>query len=105
MITDPNLIPASLSYLAERNLPVGRLDSRETAKVIGYELHDIPILIAAGLLKPLGNPAPNAHKWFSAIEMVQIGLNPTFLDKANKKISAHWIAKKNSMKSERATKN
>jgi hypothetical protein len=34
--------------------------------VLNRQPHDIPALIAARLLKPLGNPTQNSTKWFCA---------------------------------------
>jgi hypothetical protein len=43
-----------------------------TARLLGLAEHDIPILMAGGKLTPLGDPAPNAPKWFAAVEMVSL---------------------------------
>ena len=42
-----------------RRLP-GRLNTTETAVLLGVQDHDVPILTAAKLLVPLGKPAANA---------------------------------------------
>jgi hypothetical protein len=34
---------------------------------MGFTPHDIPTLVRAGLLKPLGRPTPNAVKYFAAL--------------------------------------
>jgi hypothetical protein len=34
--------------------------------VLNCQPHDVPILVAARLLKPLGNPPPNSVKLFAA---------------------------------------
>ena len=36
-----------------------RLTAEEAAWMLGFSAHEIPILIAQGLLKPLGHPAHN----------------------------------------------
>jgi hypothetical protein len=36
-----------------------------------YEPADVPILVAARLLKPLGNPPPNSVKYFAASELFE----------------------------------
>ncbi|MGO9203867.1 MAG: hypothetical protein ACLQM8_25385 [Limisphaerales bacterium] len=42
-----------------------RLTASKTAKLLGFAGHDVPVLVASGLLKPLGNPSPNSPKfWF-----------------------------------------
>src|SRR5438132_9584899 len=52
-----------------RRLP-GRLNTLEAAVTLGFHEHDIAPLIAAKLLAPLGKPAPNAPKYFAAVEIV-----------------------------------
>jgi hypothetical protein len=61
--------------------PPGRLTATEAAWKLGFEPDHIPILIQAGLLKPLGNPPPGAMKFFLTAEIEQ------------KKIDAKWMAK------------
>ena len=55
---------------AESRLVPGRLDALQAAWFLGFEPHEIPILIAAGLLKPLGHPARNATKFASSDKFV-----------------------------------
>ena len=59
---------------AAKDLPA-RLDVAETAKLLGFAEHDIQILMAVGKLTPLGDPTPNAPKWFAAVEMIQLAVN------------------------------
>ena len=42
-----------------------RLNAMQAAWFLGFELHEIPILIAANLLRPLGHPARNGMKFFA----------------------------------------
>src|ERR1022692_535252 len=37
---------------------------------LNCQTHDVPILVAARLLKPLGNPAPNCTKCFATAELL-----------------------------------
>jgi len=39
-----------------------RLNTQEAAWFLGFASHDMPIMIRAGLLKPLGNPPSNGVK-------------------------------------------
>jgi hypothetical protein len=41
-----------------------RLTAEQAAWVLNGQSHDVPILVAARLLKLLGNPAQNAIKFF-----------------------------------------
>src|ERR1043165_5163632 len=53
-----------------RRLP-GRLNTSEAALLLGFQEHDIALLMAAKLLVPLGKPAPNAPKYFAAVEIAE----------------------------------
>jgi hypothetical protein len=55
-----------LQFLSLQNLPA-RLTAEEASWLLGFNSHDIPVLVAAGFLKPLGQPAQNAVKYFAAV--------------------------------------
>jgi hypothetical protein len=80
--------------------PPARLDAREAAWALKFAPHDIPILVAAKLLKPLGNPPPNAVKTFSADEIRALAKDRVWLSKATNAIHQHW-QRKNRNKSAR----
>jgi len=42
------------------------------------------------LLKPLGKPAANGHKFFSAVEISSLTTNREWLDKATRAVAKHW---------------
>lgn len=84
---------AVLHCWAGLKLPA-RIDAIGVAKFLGFAEHDIPILTAEGMLKPLGNPAQNAPKYFSSVEIVLLVTNRSWLDKATKKIATHWSNKR-----------
>jgi len=89
-----NLEPKDLlATWAAKNLPA-RLDVVATARVLGFAEHDIPILMSSGKLTPLGDPAPNAPKWFSAVEIIQLVADKDWLHKATKEISKYWRHKR-----------
>jgi hypothetical protein len=50
--------------------------------------------MAVGKLTPLGDPAPNAPKWFAAVEMIRLGADQDWLNKATKEISKYWRNKR-----------
>jgi hypothetical protein len=56
-----------------------------TAKPLGFTEHDIPILMAAGKLTPLGDPAPNAPKWFAAVVLIRLATDQTGCTRPQKK--------------------
>ncbi len=48
-----------------------RLTAEQAAWVLNCQPHDVPILVAARLLKPLGNPQPHSVKFFAASELLE----------------------------------
>lgn len=78
---------------AARGLPA-RLDVAETSRLLGFAEHDIQILMAMGKLTPLGDPAPNAPKWFAAVEMIRLACDQDWLHKATKEIAKYWRHKR-----------
>jgi hypothetical protein len=72
-----------------------RLDVQQTAQLLGFMEHDIPVLIRARLLRPLGNPEPNAHKYFSGAEIEALVRDRNWLDRATKAVSQNWKEKNN----------
>lgn len=48
-----------------------RLTSEQAAWGLNCQPHDVPILVAVRLLKPLGNPAQNGIKFFAASELLE----------------------------------
>lgn len=75
-----------------RRLPA-RLNTTETALLLGFKEHDIPALVMARLLAPLGKPAANAPKYFAAVEIVARMENPSWLSEATRVITRKWAAK------------
>src|ERR1022692_446308 len=88
-----DVMQAALTTCAAKNLPA-RLDVAATAKLLGFAEHDIQILMAAGKLTPLGDPAQNAPKWFAGVEMIRLATNLDWLHKATKKIAKYWRSKR-----------
>lgn len=84
---------------------LGRLPARLTAEQVAWALncqtHDVPMLVAARLLKPLGNPPPNSVKFFCALEVLEQSKDRTWLAKMTNALNQHWqkknAAKKNSL--------
>ena len=75
-----------------RRLP-GRLNTSEAALLLGVQEHDIAVLIGAKLLLPLGKPAPNAPKYFAAVEVAERASNPEWLGQATKVLAKYWQRK------------
>jgi hypothetical protein len=81
-----------LALLNCRRLPA-RLNTSETALLLGLQEHDIAPLIAAKLLSPLGKPAQNAPKYFAAVEILGRAEDREWLSNATKAIAKHWLRK------------
>ena len=77
------------------NLPLlpARLNALETAWYLGFQPHEISILIGAGLLSPLGHPAANTPKFFATEALVALRDDQKWLAKATDAISAYWRRK------------
>ena len=76
-----------------------RLTAEQTAWVLNCQPHDVPILMAARLLKPLGNPLPSSVKFFAASEVLGHVKDRAWLTKVTNALNQHWqknnAAKKN----------
>ena len=71
----------------------GRLNTTEAAVLLGFQEHDIPVLIAAKLLTPLGKPAPNAPKYFAAVDILNAAQEREWLSRATRLLSRYWSEK------------
>jgi hypothetical protein len=68
-----------------------RVDAARAAKLLGFSEHDIPTLVRARLLKPLGGPlANNAPRYFATCELARLANDVTFLNQATKVITQYW---------------
>jgi hypothetical protein len=61
--------------------------------LLGFQEHDIAPLVAAKLLKPLGKPAPNAPKYFAAVEIAERAGDWEWLTEATKALGKYWLRK------------
>ena len=87
-------------------LLLGQLPARLTAEQVAWVLncqpHDVPVLVAARLLKPLGNPLPNTVKYFATTELLEQMKERNWLARVTTTISQHW-QKKNDRRRNRLT--
>ena len=88
-----------VDILNARRLPA-RLTSTQAAVLTGFGEHDLTILVGAGLIRPLGKPAPNAPKYWSSDELLKVCFERPWLDKAMKAISSKWKAKNEAAKAD-----
>lgn len=89
-------------FLALLGLPPARLTVEQTAWVLNCQSHDIPILVGARLLRPLGNPPANGIKYFATAEVLELAKDRSWLAKITNTVSGHW-QKKNAHKRRRLT--
>jgi hypothetical protein len=68
----------------------GRLTAEQTAHVLGFEAHDIPILVREGHLVPLGDPVDNAKKYFAWVEVMACAGDAKWLHEATRAVYQHW---------------
>lgn len=68
----------------------GRLNPPQAAALLGFLPHDIPVLVAKKLLRPLGKPLHSAPKYFAATEIEKLAQDPNWLNKAAQAMSDHW---------------
>lgn len=78
-----------------RRLPA-MLTVAQTAVLLNRGEHDIPVLVRAGLLKPLGNPPPNAVKFFATVEVLELAEDRKALDRICSVLTEYWRGKNES---------
>jgi hypothetical protein len=81
-----------------------RLVVEQVAWLLNCQVHDIPVLVSARLLKPLGNPPPNAIKFFATSEVLELGKDKAWLTKATQAVTLYWRGQ-NLRKKSRIAKN
>ncbi len=88
IVRPPSLVPPQriLNFL---RLP-GRIDAGTAADLLGFSAHDIPVLTRGKLLKPLGSPAHNSVKYFSAVTIEALARDEAWLARATRLVNEHW---------------
>jgi hypothetical protein len=85
-------------FLSLLGQPPARLSAEQAAWILNCQAHDVPVLVAAHLLRPLGTPQPNSVKYFAASEILELSRDRAWLVKMTNALSRHWRVK-NSRKS------
>ena len=80
---------AQLDFL-NLTTPPARVNVEQASWLLGFQIHDISILVAEGLLKPLGRPARNAQKHFARTELEACVQDHKWLGRATTAIQAYW---------------
>lgn len=70
-----------------------RLTAEQAAWILNCQAHDVPVLVAAHLLRPLGTPQPNSVKYFAASEILELARDRAWLVKMTNALSRHWRVK------------
>ncbi len=67
-----------------------RLTVEQAAWVLNCQVHDVPILVCARLLKPLGNPPPNGIKFFCTADLLELAKDRAWLVRVTNAVTVHW---------------
>ncbi|MGA2544150.1 MAG: hypothetical protein ABSG78_21585 [Verrucomicrobiota bacterium] len=67
-----------------------RLTGEQAAWVLGCQPHDVPVLVAARLLRPLGNPTASSVKYFSRLEIMGLAQDRSWLARVTNAVNQHW---------------
>jgi len=75
------------------------LTKEMVAKALGIATHNIPPLVRAGLLTPLGRPGRYCVKYFSRQALAENMANEEWLGKVVNAINRHWHTKNSQRRS------
>lgn len=76
-------------------LKPARVTMQEAAWLLGFREHDIPILIAKGLLRPLGHPAYNGQKFLLTATLEDLRRDEKWFIRASDAVVDYWKDKNN----------
>lgn len=71
-------------------LKPARVTMQQAAWLLGFGEKDIPILIARGLLRPLGHPAYNGQKFFLTTTLEDLRRDEKWFIRASDAIVDYW---------------
>jgi hypothetical protein len=77
-------------FLNLANFPA-RVSAEQAGWILGFSDKEIPILVAEGILKPLGRPARNGPKYFATAELEELRRDRKWLVKASDAIVGYWV--------------
>lgn len=77
-------------FLTLLSRPPVRLSVEQAAWVLNCQPHDIPILMAARLIKPLGNPPANGTKYFATADILGLAEEKSWLARMTNALHEHW---------------
>jgi hypothetical protein len=79
----------------------GRLNAEQVAWLLGCQSHDVPVLVSARLLRPLGVPQPNSVKYFASADILEHRKDSAWLARMTNVLGQRW-RDKNQAKKHRA---
>lgn len=79
-----------MTYAPKTKPLAARLKAEEVAEVLGFNDHDIPVLIAAKLLRPLGKPQQSCTKYFALCQIEELAQDASWLNKATQVLYEYW---------------
>lgn len=78
-----------LAFFTYRVLPA-RLNVIEAGWLLGFGPKDITVLVSHGLLKPVGQPSPNATKYFCSVELEALRTDTKWINRASALLYRYW---------------
>ena len=69
---------------------LARLTMQQAAWLLGFNEPDIPILMAKGILRPLGHPAHNGQKFFLTATLEDLRRDEKWFSKASDAVVEYW---------------
>jgi hypothetical protein len=84
-------------FLTIRHLP-SRVTAEQAAWLLNCQVHDIPALVAAKLIKPLGHAPQNATKFFATADVLEHTKDRQWLARMSTAIYQHWHSKNHRQK-------
>lgn len=71
----------------------GRLTKEQAAWMLGFTSDEVTVLMARGLLKPLGHPAQNGQKFFLRATLEELLRDEKWYAKASDAVVEYWRGK------------
>jgi hypothetical protein len=81
--------PQQEQFLNLKTFPA-RVRVEEAALLLGFSTHEIPILAAHGLIRPLGHPPLTGVKFFSVTLLEELRRDEKWLARASDCIVEYW---------------
>ena len=78
-----------LGFFTYRVLPA-RLTVVEVGWLLGFGPKDITVLVSHGLLKPVGQPTPNATKYFCSVDVEALRTDTKWINRASALLYRYW---------------